>query len=91
MTLFSKCPPKYEMKTFISLNQVFFRLYECFACIDICALNACLVLVRKGTMSPGTGLTDGYEQPYSCWEPNLSPLQEQQKLQIKMSFNTKVH
>lgn len=26
---------------------------------------------------PGNGVTDGYEPPYACWEPNQSPLQNQ--------------
>lgn len=29
---------------------------------------------EEGSGSPGTGFTDGYEQPYVCWLSNLDPL-----------------
>lgn len=35
--------------------------------------HVCLV----ATGSSGTGVTDGYESPYGCWEWNLGPLEEQ--------------
>ena len=33
-----------------------------------------------GIRSPETGFTDGREPPYGSWEPNPSPIQEQQVL-----------
>jgi hypothetical protein len=32
--------------------------------------------------SPGKGVTDNHKLPWSCWELNLGPLQEQQVLLI---------
>jgi hypothetical protein len=31
----------------------------------------------EGVGAPGTGVTDSCELPCGCWEPNLSPLEEQ--------------
>lgn len=33
-----------------------------------------------GIRSPGTGITEDYELPCGCWNPNLDPLQEQQRI-----------
>jgi len=32
---------------------------------------------EEGVESSGSGITDGRELPYGCWELNLSPLEEQ--------------
>lgn len=31
---------------------------------------------KRGSFPLVTGVTDGYELPYGCWEVNLGPLQE---------------
>ena len=35
---------------------------------------------EEGIRSSGTDITDSYEMPCGCWEPNPGPLQEQQVL-----------
>jgi hypothetical protein len=32
---------------------------------------------EKSTGAPRTGVTDGYQLPSGCWEPNPGPLQKQ--------------
>lgn len=44
-------------------------------CVDV--LSPCMAVpqeIRRG--SPGTGVTDGYKQPYRCWEPDPRLLEE---------------
>lgn len=38
---------------------------------------------RRGTGSPGPGVTNGCESPLGSWEPKLSPQQEQVLLSTK--------
>lgn len=47
----------------------------CVSLHRVCAW--CLQMSEKGVGSPETIVTDGCEPPTECWEPNLSPLQEQ--------------
>jgi hypothetical protein len=58
-----------------------------FVILCVCVLSACMYRVkqmlaeaRDNVRSPGTGVTDGYELPCGCWEPNLGPRQEQMLL-----------
>lgn len=46
-----------------------------FVCMYVCVPGEC---VLEGVGSPATGVTDGHELPCGCWEPNPSPLAEQQ-------------
>lgn len=48
----------------------------------VCVPRACLVL-RSGFRFHGTGITEGSELPWVCWEPNPGPLQEQVFLATK--------
>ena len=50
-------------------------------CVCVCALFV-LTAYRiwkpeEGVRVPETGVTDGYELPWECWELNPGPLQEQ--------------
>jgi len=64
--------------------QVLFKNVVMFMCMD--ALAACVCTTCKqclwrplgGTGSADTGVTDGCELPYGCWEMDPVPLQEQQ-------------
>jgi len=48
----------------------------------VCVLCMCLGPreTREGVGYNGTGLMNGSELPYGCWELNLGPLQEQEVL-----------
>lgn len=59
-----------------------FKLVCSFVFMHVCVPCACLCAWRleEGIGSSATGVTvtdDGCETPCSCWEPNLSPLEEQ--------------
>lgn len=52
-------------------------------CMYVYHMNAwCPWRSKEGTGSPGTGVINGYEPPYWCWELKPSPLQEQHVLLI---------
>ena len=46
-------------------------------CILVCHMHAAPMEAEEGVGSPGTGVTDGYEPPYGCWELNQDLLEEQ--------------
>lgn len=49
-------------------------------CLSICcAPHVCLVPkeARRGCLIPKTGVTDGCEPLFGCWELNVGPLEEQ--------------
>lgn len=47
------------------------------ACMSVCHMQAVPEGARReGIGSPGTGVTDGYKQPYRCWEPDPRLLEE---------------
>lgn len=49
-----------------------FNYLKCvFACMYVCAHHMYLVPLRKEEGFPGTGVTEGYEPPRRCEEPNL--------------------
>lgn len=45
-------------------------------------MSTCVLRLQEGTGCPETGVLEGCELPCGCWEPNLSPLQEQQTLSL---------
>lgn len=51
-------------------------MYGCFpACVSVCCVHA--VPAQTGKGCSGAGVTDGCELSSGCWEPKLSPLEEQ--------------
>lgn len=62
----------------------FFNIYI-FLCTLVSYLHACRC---EGSRSPGTGVTDRYEQPRGCWcwELNWGPLEKQSLLLITEPF-----
>ena len=53
------------------------------ACTHVhCVQVWCPQRPEEGTRSPGTGVTDGCDLPYGCWEPISGPLKEQPVLLI---------
>lgn len=48
-----------------------------YICVWVCAhVWRNLAEAEEGIGSPGTGVTDGYKQPYRCWEPDPRLLEE---------------
>lgn len=50
-------------------------MYSYLACVRVCISYAFLVPMKakRGCQIPQTGLTDGDELPWGCWEPNMGP------------------
>jgi hypothetical protein len=59
---------------FLNIYLFLFYAHEYFA--GMCVLMPTEVTRRHWI--PGTGVTDGWELPYGCWELNPGPLEEQQ-------------
>lgn len=56
------------------------HVYMC-VCACACAMCACCLKRSEGGIGfRGTGVTDSCGLPYRFWEPNSTPLQEQQML-----------
>lgn len=59
--------------------EIFFKkkfVYWCFTCMSIYHVHSDQG-GQKRASDPETGVTDGCEQPYRCWESNLVLLEEQ--------------
>lgn len=52
-------------------------MYVYFVCNVMHVYHVCLVPAEEGVGSPRTGVKDGCELPYGCWESNLSSPGEQ--------------
>lgn len=57
-------------------RSIWLYVYQCLACIYVCAPQACLVVaeVRRKHQIPETGVIDGSEPWPRVWEPSLRPL-----------------
>lgn len=57
---------------YLSVNPY---MYSYLACVRVCISYAFLVPMKakRGCQIPQTGLTDGDELPWGCWEPNMGP------------------
>lgn len=64
---------------FLFLKICLFYVYEHSTCMFVCVplVYFSPLEVRKGYMSPGTGVRDDYNLLCACWEPNLGVLQEE--------------
>lgn len=50
-------------------------------CLNVNAFVPHVFLVSsEGVWASGTGVSDGFEQPYRCWELHMDPKQEQEVL-----------
>lgn len=65
-------------------NLILRFIYFYFVCVSIYANQMCAWCWRseEGVISSGTRITDGFETPSGCWEPNLGSLHELQMLLI---------
>lgn len=65
--------------SYLIFKDLFICVYECFACISICAPYESMgpLEVGKDTQSSVTGVTDGCELSCGNWAHNLGSLQEQ--------------
>lgn len=62
-----------------SVLRCIYFMRECFClCEGMC--TACVPGTPKSQKVPGTGVTDGCEPLFGCWELVLGPLQEEQVL-----------
>lgn len=46
------------------------------ACMSVHHEHAVPLTARRGHLIPRTGIIDGYETPWECWELNPGPLEE---------------
>jgi hypothetical protein len=57
--------------------------YVCVFCLHVCLCTMCMQGLwrpEKGAGSCGTGVTDGCELPYGCWELNSVPVMAEPSL-----------
>lgn len=51
-------------------------------------VHAVFAEARRGVSPPGTRVTDSFEPPHECWEPNPGPLEAQQMLTTEPSLQS---